>query len=117
MPAAATLFQQAWQAMLLQRLLYEAQLGEALWGVSIDTDPAALAQLVARGEGQRLFALQMGKQRQAVQALENPAIGTILLLAGVGLAKREEPSLPLQEQQLGLRTRPDSCARCIGASG
>ncbi len=93
--------------MCLQRLLDEAQLGEAIWRIGIDTDPAALAQLVARGEREGLFALQMGEQRQTIQTLEHPAIGAILLLAGIGLATREEASLPLQEEELRLWTRPD----------
>ena len=93
--------------MLLQRLLDEAQVGKAIWRIGIDTDPATLAQLVARGECERLLALQMGEQRQPIQALEDPAIRAILLLASVGLATREEASLPLQEEELGLRTRPD----------
>jgi hypothetical protein len=50
----------------------------------------------------------MGKEREAIQTLEDPAIGAIFLLASVGLAAGEEAPLPLQEQQLRLRTRPNS---------
>jgi hypothetical protein len=52
--------------MLFQRLLDEAQLREALWRIGVNTDQAALVQLVARGEGERFLALQMSEQCQAI---------------------------------------------------
>ena len=88
-------------------------MSEAIWRISIDTDPAALVQLVTRGEGKRLLTLQMGQQRQTIQALEYPAVRAILLLTSVGLATREEASLPFQQEELGIWPGPDSRARWI----
>jgi hypothetical protein len=93
--------------MLVQRLLDKAYLGETIWRIGIDADPTALVQLIARGEGKRFLAVQVREERQTIQPVEDPAIGTILLLAGIGLATGEEPSLPLQQEQLRLWMRPD----------
>jgi hypothetical protein len=46
----------------------------------------------------------MGEEREAIQALKHPAIRAIFLLARIGLAACEKAPLPLQEQQLGIRT-------------
>jgi hypothetical protein len=93
--------------MGLQRLLDEAQLVKPIRRISIHTNPSALAQFVMRGEREGVFALQVRQQRKTVEALEDPAIGTILLLTGIGLATGEEAPLPFQEQELRIWTRPD----------
>ena len=53
MPTTATLLQQAWQAMALQRLLDEAQVSKTIWRIRIDTDPATLIQLISRRKSER----------------------------------------------------------------
>jgi hypothetical protein len=50
------------------------QLGESIWRIGIHTDPATLAQLIARGKREGVFALQVGKERQPIQTLEDPAV-------------------------------------------
>ena len=57
---------------------------------------------------------EVGQERLPIQALEHPAIGAILLLARVGLSSCEEASLPLQKEQLRIRTGPDRRVRSIG---
>jgi hypothetical protein len=96
MPATAALFQQAREPICLHRLLHKAQVVNAIWRIGIDADPATLVQLVARGKRERLFALQMSEQCQAIQSLEHPPIGAIFLLASIGLTTGEEPPFPFQ---------------------
>ena len=104
MSAAAAALKQTRQAMFFKRLLNEAEALQPVRRISIQTDPPTLSEFIGGGEGERLLALQMGEERQTVEPLKHPTVGSILLLARIGLAACEEPPLPLQEQQLGVRT-------------
>ncbi len=97
-PTTAARLHQAGKSLVGEGRAQQEQLGDGIGQIHIETEPAAPAAGITRGEGQREVAGEVSGEQCIRDRALDPAIGAVSPLEGVGLAAIDPQPLPGLQQ-------------------